>query len=65
MKHFEKENKVFILLFKFSLKSYELFSLTGNVLGVCEAMYKVKDEEQVLREIWLAFQNVTTRVSLL
>ena len=38
----------------------------GNPLGVYETMYKLKNEEKVfLREIWLASQNVTTRVSLL
>ena len=38
----------------------------GNALGVCEAMYKLKYEEnELLGEIWLASQNVTTRVSLL
>ena len=38
----------------------------GNPLGVYETMYKLKNEEEVfLREIWLASQNVTTRVSLL
>ena len=38
----------------------------GNPLGVYEIMYKLKNGEKVLlREIWLASQNVTTRVSLL
>ena len=38
----------------------------GNPLGVCETMYKVKNSEKVLwGEIWLASQNVTTRMSLL
>ena len=38
----------------------------GNALGVCESMYKVRNKEKVLLgEIWLASQNVTTRVSLL
>ena len=38
----------------------------GNPLGVYETMYKLKNEEKVfLKEIWLASQNVRTRVSLL
>ena len=38
----------------------------GNALGVYETMYKLENEEKVLlREVWLASQNVTTRVSLL
>ena len=42
------------------------FLQMGNALGVCETIYKVEYKGKVLLgEIWLASQNVTTRVSLL